>query len=368
MKTQSVAIIGGGVVGLAIAHTYAQAGHEVFLFEKSLHFGDGQSGRSSGVAHPGIYYPTGSLKAILCVRGRQLQEEFCLSHGVPFIKPGKLIVARTHDEVPALEFYRERGTANGVRGLRIITREELKEYEPNIEGVAALHSPQTAIVDAGAFVQKLAELSERAGAHLFRGREIVAIEKRDSQFVLSILNHDNTKDKCSVDRVFNAAGLYADEIARMVNPESLYRIIPVRGEYCRYASAKKSELRIHHAIYGLPQEIEYEGRKVFSSGMHLLPTIGSDTILVGPTARVVEKKDDYEGNRFGKDYFLAYAQSFKPTLREEDLEFEYAGIRAELLGHNDFMIEEDPRNPGFRNLLGIRSPGLTAALAIAEYI
>jgi L-2-hydroxyglutarate oxidase LhgO len=101
--------------------------------------------------------------------------------------------------------------------------------------------------------------------------------------------------------------------------------------------------------------------------MHLLPTIGSDIILVGQTSRVVERKDDYEKNRFGKKYFLAYAQSFLPALREDDLEFEYTGIRAECAGHNDFVIEEDSQNPGFYNFSGIRSPGLIAAFAIGRY-
>lgn len=379
-ETKSVAIIGGGAVGLAIARELSQAGYEVFLFERDAHFGSAQSTRNSGVWHGGMYYPPYSLKARLCVEGRRLAYQFCNQCKLPCIKTGKVIVAQNAEEERRIDFYFVRGWANGVEGLRKISREELKEFEPNIEGYSALYSPETGIVDAGVFVQKLASLAGEAGATLLSGRMVYEIQRCDSKFLLKIKNSDGTRDEFFSDWIINAAGVYADEIATMVNPENKHRwhVIPVRGEYYCYSSAKKPELAISHCVYGLPTETPISaGGIVFGLGIHLVPTVDasyagvarlSDTVLVGPSSKVIGSKDDYAGDRYPPEHFLSAVRPMMPRLALGDLKEGYAGIRSELRESNDFLIQRDSRHSRCIHLLGIRSPGLTASLAIAPYV
>lgn len=384
MTRQSVAIIGGGVVGLAIARELAQSGYDVFLFEQGEFFGPAQSSRNSGVIHAGIYYTPRSLKARLCVQGREMLYGFCREHNVPFLKTGKLIVARDEAEDQELDFYSLRGRENGAGDLKKITRSELKEMEPDIEGYSALFSPETGIIDAGKYVEKLARLAEDAGAQLFCNRKVSGISKFGSKFTLWV--HDIYRGSGvsqetifgEVDWVVNAAGVYADEVAAFIKPDRkvAYKIIPVRGEYYYYSSAKKPELAIRHCIYGLPTETPaLSGWKIPGLGIHLVPTFAngdgikrSDIVLVGPSTKVVSHKDDYTDDLFPPEYFLSAMKPVLPAFELGDLKEGYAGIRAELFGCDDFLIRPDESFSQFINLFGIRSPGLTASLAIAKYL
>lgn len=377
MLTRSVAIIGGGIIGISIARECAKAGFETVLFEAELGFGHAQSTRNSGVRHAGLLYRPGSLKARLCVLGGRMLDAFCIQHHIPYLPTGKLIVAHTVEEIQQLDFYEAQGKANGVLGLQKISGEAMHELEPNVVGVAALSVPETSVFDAGAFLRQMVFCAEAEGARLFAGRRITGIGKRAARFVLYIKNADGGNDEWSAELVVNAAGVRADEIARMLNPELPIRVISARGEYYTYRFSEKPHLAIRHCVYGLPEQcIMPDGQTVFSSGMHCVPTIAldssgaaiqSDAVLVGPTVKVVERKDDYESDRFPVSYFYEWARRMLPELREDDLEQDFSGIRAELAGYNDFVVRPDLAHHNFLNLFGFRSPALTASLAFAPY-
>lgn len=381
MTQQSVAIIGGGVVGLAISRELSRAGYEVFLFEQAGSFGPAQSSRNSGVIHSGIPYRTGSLKAKLCVQGRRMLYDFCRDHNVPFLKTGKLMIARDETEDKELDCYLVRGRDNGVEGLQKLTRSEFKEMEPDSEGYSALYSPETGIVDVGEYIRILSRLADDAGAQLFRNRKVVGISKSGSGFEVRIRISDNPDAEIEtifVDWVVNAAGVYADEVAALIKPDRRagYKIIPVRGEYYYYSWEKKPELVIRHCIYGLPTHTPTSaGMSIFGLGMHCVPTLAngdgiriSDIVLVGPSTKVVSHKEDYASDLYPPEYFLSAMKPVLPGLELGDLKEGYAGIRAELFGCDDFLIRTDESFSQFINLFGIRSPGLTASLAIPPHI
>ena len=383
-QQQSVAIIGGGVVGLALSRELARAGYEVFLFEQDEHFGSAQSSRNSGVIHPGIPYRPRSLKAILCVLGRRMLYDFCREHQVPFLKTGELMIARDEMENQELDFYLLRGLENGVEGLQKIARSKLKEMEPNIEGYSALYSPETGIIDAGEYIKVLVRLADDAGAQLLC-RKVVGIGKRGSGFELRMVDMRAPEEKQEIesmefDWVVNAAGVYADEVAAMIKPDRnvAYKIIPVRGEYYWYSSTKRPELAIRHCIYGLPTRTPMpSGGTIFGLGMHLVPTLDtslrdsvclSDIVLVGPSTKGVCHKEDYASNLYPPEYFLSAMKPVLPSLELGDLKEGYAGIRAELFGCDDVVICHDESFQQFINIFGSKSPCLTASLAIAPHI
>lgn len=377
MPARSVAIIGGGIIGIAVARECAKAGYETVLFEAEPGFGHAQSTRNSGVRHAGLLYRPGSLKARLCVQGGRMLDEFCARYGIPYLQTGKLIVAHTAEEIQRLDYYAGQGRTNGVLGIQKISAEELLERESNVAGSAALYVPETAVFDAGAFLRQIVFCAETEGARLFAGRRITGIESCGSEFVLHIKNADKSTDIWNAEWVVNAAGVAADEVARLLNPELPFRVIPARGEYCKYRFSEKLHLKIRHCIYGLPEQCAMaDGQVVFSSGMHCVPTITSnasgttiqsDSVLVGPTVQVVSRKDDYESGRFPVSYFYEWARRMLPDLREEDLEQDFSGIRAECAGYSDFVVYPDPAFSQFKNLFGFRSPALTASLAFAPY-
>lgn len=378
MPARSVAIIGGGIIGIAVARECAKAGYETALFEADLTFGSAQSTRNSGVRHAGLLYRPGSLKARLCVQGGRMLDAFCSQYSVPRLKTGKLIVAHTAEEIQRLDYYIGQGKTNGVLGLRKIFAEELFEREPNVAGSAALYVPETAVFDAWAFLRQMVFCAEAEGARLFAGRRITGIGAHGSEFVLRIKNADESADAWNAEWVINAAGVVADEVARMINPDLPFRVIPARGEYCKFRFSGKPHLAIQHCIYGLPEQcVMPDGQVVFSSGMHCAPTIASDssgaaiqsdTVLIGPTVKIVNRKNDYESNRYPISHFYEWARRMLPELRENDLEPDFSGIRAELAGYNDFVFYPDSAHRRFLNLFGFRSPALTASLAIGQYV
>jgi glycerol-3-phosphate dehydrogenase len=344
----NIVIIGGGVVGCAVARAFSRRWSDVFLVEQMPKLGMGASTRNSGVIHSGIYYPPGSLKARLCVAGNRMLYEFSAAHNVPHRNCGKLVVALDASQVPALERLAENGRANGVAGLRVVDRAAVRAREPHIEAFAALEVPSTGIISA----EDLIRLEPRADSIA-----VTLCEGEDGQ------GADGSAETVEARCVINCAGLYADEIAAMMGNRE-YRIYPVRGEYCELVRAK-SHL-INNLVYPLPHA---DG---LSLGVHLTRTLW-DTVLIGPTADYIEEKNDYERNRLPIEEFVRRAKPMLPEIEAADLQLAYSGIRAKLVppGHEgiaDFVIERDPKVPRAIQLIGIESPGLTSSLAIADEV
>ncbi len=363
-------IVGGGVVGCAVAWKLAEKFSDVFLLEQMPKLAMGASSRNSGVIHSGIYYTPGSLKARHCVAGNRLTSEFCAAHSVPFRRTGKLVVASATQEEPQLEALLKRGEENGVRGLRIITRQEIRVREPYVEGRAALEVPSTGIIMSEELVKAYARLARERGANVLTSAEVARIEpEKATILVASALGEINTR--CLV----NCAGLFADEVAALCGNHR-YRIYPVRGEYCE-ANPAKSHL-IRALVYPLPQA------HGLSLGVHLTKTLWG-TLLVGPTARYIESKTDYESDRQPPQEFARSARTLLPDLKDEDLVLAYSGIRAKLSpppeqrkhqpgadpkmeAAPDFVIERDPACPRIIHMMGIESPGLTSAISLADHV
>ena len=354
----NIVIIGGGVVGTAIALAASAMWDDVFLLEAMPKLGMGASSRNSGVIHSGLYYAPGSLKARLCVTGNPLLYEFAASHGIPHRRSGKLVVATSEAEIGDLESLMENGRKNGVGGLRIVDRARIRQLEPHIEAVAAIEVPSTGIVMAEELVKGYARLATERGANIVTGAPVERIEPTAGGLRVSSAAGE-IETRC----VVNSAGLFADEVARMIGNQR-YQIYPVRGEYGELVRAKSHLLG--GLVYPLPR------RDGLSLGIHLTRTLWG-TVLIGPTARYVEDKNDYERDREPAENFATYARHLLPEVEPADVVLSYSGLRAKLLppgtsGHPDFVIEHDPEFPALIHLVGIESPGLTASLAIANSV
>jgi glycerol-3-phosphate dehydrogenase len=369
MDRVNVVIIGGGVVGCAIAYELSGRIEDIFLLEQSPRLGMATSTRNSGVIHSGIYYPPEFLKARFCVEGNRLTKEFCAAHGVPHNNCGKIVVATDESEIPELEKLAENGRANGVEGLELVGPERIREREPHIRAVAALEVPSTAIVSAEELVKAFARLASDRGASLLTNARVKRLDARADWIAVEVEFGDPAAGKSLTTEiveaqcVVNSAGLYADEIAAMLGNHS-YRIYPVRGEYAELVRAR-SDL-VNALVYPLPHHNR------LSLGVHLTKTLWG-TVLIGPTAYYVADKDDYEHNRLPLEEFLQDARGLLPKLRLEDLRLAYSGIRPKLVppggqGMADFVIAPDPIYPRAIHLVGIESPGLTSAPAIARHV
>jgi glycerol-3-phosphate dehydrogenase len=365
----NIVIIGGGVVGCAVARALSQRWTDVYLVEQMPRLGMGASTRNSGVIHSGIYYPPGTLKARLCVAGNRMLYEFCGAHHVPHRNCGKLVVAHDAKQKGELERLAENGRANGVAGLRLVDRAAVRAREPHIEAAAALLVPSTGIVSAEDLIKTLARMAADQGASLLTRARVVRLDPRADSIAVTLAEGDGgegaerSEETIEARCVINCAGLYADEIAAMLGNRD-YRIYPVRGEYCELVRAK-SHL-INNLVYPLPHA---DG---LSLGVHLTRTLW-DTVLVGPTADYVAEKNDYERNRLPVEEFVRRAKPMLPEIAAADLQLAYSGIRAKLVppGHGgiaDFVITRDKNVPRAIQLIGIESPGLTSSLAIAEQV
>jgi glycerol-3-phosphate dehydrogenase len=360
MDRANIVIVGGGVVGCAVACAVAERWGDVFLLEQMPHLGMGASSRNSGVIHSGLYYPPGSLKAQHCVQGNRLSYEFCATHGVPHRNTGKLVVASAPAEEGKLSELIARGRANGVPGLKIVDGAAIRAREPHIAGVAAIESPSTGIVSSEELVKAYARVAAGRGANLVTNARVERLEPRGSGVrVVSAAGEIETR--CLV----NSAGLFADEVAAMLGSKmAAHRIYPVRGEYCELVRTRADLVR--SLVYPLPHP---EG---LSLGLHLTRTLWG-TVLVGPTARYIEDKNDYESGREPVEEFARRAKALLPEITSADLVIGYSGIRAKLVppggkGPADFIIARDEQFPCVVQLIGIESPGLTSAPSIAEQV
>lgn len=356
----NVVIIGGGVVGCAIAAAVAEKWKDVFLLEQMPKLGMGASSRNSGVIHSGLYYTPGSLKARLCVRGNGLTKEFCAVHGVLHRVTGKLVVASSAEQEKTLEELLARGRENGVEGLRMVDAAAIRAREPHIRATAAIEVPSAGIVASEELVKAYARVAVEHGADIVTHARVTHIEPR-REAVRVTSEAGEIEARC----VVNSAGLFADEVAAMMGSElAQNKIYPVRGEYCEIVRARRDLVR--GLVYPLPHP---EG---LSLGVHLTKTLW-DGVLVGPTAHYIADKNDYESNRPPVEDFVKMAAAMLPELRAEDLAPAYTGIRAKLAppgshAARDFIIERDPQFASVVHLIGMESPALTSAGAIAGYV
>ncbi|HJO59255.1 MAG TPA: NAD(P)/FAD-dependent oxidoreductase [SAR202 cluster bacterium] len=353
-----VIVIGGGVVGTAITRQLTRYDLNVALIEKNSDVSRGTSGKNSGVVHTGFNVPTGSVKAELNVAGAKHFESLCEELGVPFKRVGKLVVALTKEEIPDLRKLKEIGDANGVPELAIIGEDEVNLREPNVRGIAALHAPTAAITCPYTLTIALAESAALNGADILLNKEVKKISGVMGGFQIG-MGGDSIQSKL----IINSAGLYSDQVARLAGVRR-YKVWPCRGEYVIIDNAKSNLLT--SMVYPVPP------KGGSGLGVHITPTIDGN-ILLGPSAEYVKHKrsDGTSGATVTK--LLREAQELLPALDPRDVITSYAGIRPKTVsssvgGFGDFIIEEALEVPGMMNLVGIESPGLTAAPAIAEKV
>ena len=360
----NVAVIGAGVVGLAVAAEMARREKGVFVLEKNQTFGLETSSRNSEVIHAGIYYPEGSLKAVLCVDGNPLLYEFCQKHGVDHRRLGKIIVATDDTEVGKLEELYALGRRNGVGDLRLLSGEEVKRLEPNVEAVAGILSPSTGILDAHALMRALHGLARERGADVVFETEVTGIVKAETGYEVEIRDREGTS-AIHAGVVVNSAGLNSDRVASLAGidlAQAGYRLHYCKGEYFSLNSPEGPP--VSRLVYPLPERA--------GKGIHVTPAMDG-RVRLGPNTIYVNEID-YGVDDTDQERFYQSVRRFLPGIRLEDLAPEMAGIRPKLQGPDDdfrdFVIthEEARGLPGLINLIGIESPGLTACTAIGKHV
>jgi L-2-hydroxyglutarate oxidase LhgO len=356
-----VAVIGGGVVGMACAAALARRGQEVTVIERNRRPGQELSARNSGVIHAGIYYPTGSAKAETCVAGRERLYARCAALGIEHRKTGKLIVATDHHQVAALEELWRRGRDNGAGELELLDAGEVGRREPRVRAVAALWSPETGIVDAHGLVQSFQAEAESHGAHVALRTSVEGLELRAGVWRVETIGEEGAGFAIDVDVVVNAAGLGSDRIAALAGvpvDEAGYRLHPTKGNTFQ-VSPRLGRLT-RHLVYPVPEQL--------GLGIHTTFDLAG-VYRLGPD---VEDSTDLDVDPARAGAFAAAVAPFLPELRAEDLTPDFAGLRPKLNApgepFRDFVIEEHPAAPGVVQLVGIESPGLTAAAEIGERV
>lgn len=359
MSSVDCVVIGAGVIGLATGRALANRGLEVLVVESAGAIGTGTSSRNSEVIHAGLYYPTGSLKARLCVAGRDMLYRYCAEKGIRHRRIGKLIVATTDNELPILEKYLAQARANGVEDLRWVEQAEAADLEPNVRCVRALLSPSTGIIDSHEYLLALQGDLEAKGGQVVLNSHVTRIGRTGDGFAIFTGNDAEPAVRCR--RVINAAGLYAQGVAATIEglqKATIPRQYLARGHY--YTLSGKSPF--NRLVYPVAE----------SGGLGIHVTLDhAGMARFGPDVQWLESID-YSFNGETREKFVAAIRRYYPALDESRLTPGYTGIRAKLSGPGeaaaDFLIQgtEVHRVPGLVNLYGIESPGLTAALAIAD--
>lgn len=395
MKRERYAVVGAGIVGLATGRELARRrpGAEVIIVDKETAVGRHQTSHNSGVVHAGLYYPPGSLKARLCARGRNLLKQYCSEHGLPFEECGKVVVARHDAELPALAGIEARARSNSVPGLRRLDRAGLAVVEPHARGVAALHSPRTAITDFAMIARSLATAPE-SGMTLRLGFEVQAVLAKGREVVLG--GAPGT-DPVVADRVVLCAGLHSDRLARMAGAGPGTRIVPFRGEYWRLVPARSGLVR--GLIYPVPDPrypfLGVHFTRRVDGGVDLGPNavlaLGREGYrrrdldpgwlveeLCSPAflrmARANWKAGAYElAGSLSKRVFVRRAATLVPEVSPADVQRAPAGVRAQAVERDGSLLDDfriASVGPGGRVLavLNAPSPAATSCMAIAEHI
>ena len=356
-------VIGAGVVGLAVARALAMSGREVLVIEAEAAIGEGTSSRNSEVIHAGIYYPRGSLKARLCVRGRDLLYGFCARNGVAAEAIGKLIVAVTPEELPALQALVATAAGNGVDNLQPLDAAAARTLEPALHCEAALLSPSTGIVDSHGYMLALQGQAEAHGAMVVHHTRVLRGRVGVSGVLLDIADADGAEMTLSCRSIVNCAGHGAHAIARDMaglDPCSIPPRYLAKGRYLTVSGASP----FRHLIYPMPVP--------GALGVHVTLDLGG-RIKLGPDISWVDEMD-FTVEPEIIDGFRQSVRRYWPDVMERELELGYAGVRPKIHGPEssfaDFMISGPEAHgiPGLVNLFGIESPGLTASLAIAEMV
>lgn len=354
-------VIGGGVIGVAVARQLAMKGHEVWLLEATRELGGETSSRNSEVIHAGIYYPKGSLKAKFCVDGRRKLYDYCKQRKIPHKQCGKLIVATNRIEVLELDNILAKGKANGVEGLQFIDGQRLKELEPELTALAAISSPVTGIIDSHQLIRQLMSDAEQFGAQFVFNSPVVSGEIKDRG--IELLVDQEQPFRLTAKHVVNSAGLDAIDLLLSINKfpaEHIPSFYMAKGNYF----SLPSRAPFKHLIYPVPV--------AGGLGVHLTLDLAGQARF-GPDVEWVTEKY-YPVDELRKNEFETAIQQYWPNIPKGALQPAYAGIRPKLAGPNegfgDFMIQDVSVHgvPGLVNLLGIESPGLTSCLSIAEYV
>jgi L-2-hydroxyglutarate oxidase LhgO len=365
MADTPLTIVGAGVVGLAAAARLAKRFPELVILERRERHGSETSSRNSEVIHGGMYYPAGSLKARLCVRGKHLLYELCERAGVAHRRTGKLIVALRAEETAELERLLALGRHNGVE-QSLVSAEECRRLEPAVPAVSGLLSPTTGIVSAHGLMDALLHEARRHGALLQPRAELVGIARRAGDYRLEVRTPEGTETLTS-ERVVNAAGLESDRVAALAGIDVAaagYRLHWWKGSY--FAVNGRRAGLLSRLVYPVPSHV--------SLGVHAVLGL-EGRLRFGPDAEYLpERRLDYAVDEAKREAFALAVRRLVPQLAAEDLTPDIAGIRPKLQGPDegfrDFVIAEESARglPGFVNLIGIDSPGLTSAPAIAEEV
>lgn len=359
MEKFNITIIGAGIVGLAIASEIPQGNN--LVIEKHESFGKETSSRNSEVIHAGIYYPTGFLKATLCVEGNELIYKICKEKNINHKKFGKIIVAVNEDEERDLGKLYEQGVKNCVPGLKAISKKEIKEMEPNINALSGIYSPNTGIVDTHSLMRHFELKAKSKGATFAYGCELVGAEKINSEYKITVKDSDGELFDFSTKILINCAGLNSDKVAGMLGIND-YKLHYCKGEYFKVGGGKHKY--INRLVYPHPTET--------SLGIHTVLDLQGQ-LKLGPNAFYVNEID-YDVDPKNKNSMCESAKKYLPFIQLEDLTPDMSGVRPKLQAEGehvkDFVIQEESKKglPGLINLIGIESPGLTAAPAIARYV
>lgn len=353
-------VVGAGVVGLAVARALALQGREVMVLEAAEAIGTGTSSRNSEVIHAGIYYPQGSLKASLCVEGKDMLYAYCAERGIGHSRCGKLMVATNDAQLAQLQGIVAKAAANGVQDLMLLTREQARALEPQLECVAALHSPSTGIVDSHSLMLALQGDLENAGGLVVFNSPLAKAECAHG--AITLIAGDGTELQAKT--VINAAGLHAQALARRFAGLAEHFVPPsyyAKGNYFTLSSRSP----FARLIYPVPEAA--------GLGVHLTIDLGGQAKF-GPDVQWVSSPDDLVVDPARGDAFYAEVRKYWPALQDGALVPGYAGIRPKIQAPgeptSDFLIQGPAVHgvAGLVNLFGIESPGLTSALAIGEYV
>lgn len=362
-----VCIIGAGAVGLAIAANLSRGFDNIIVVEKHKKFGQETSSRNSEVIHSGVYYPENSLKAKLCVQGREMLYQYCAAHEIAHNRCGKLIVANDATEVNMLGAILKQSQLNGVQDGRIISQDEIFILEPNINAVEAIHFPSTGIIDSHRLMKQLETEGMMNGVQIAYGNEVVEIVKIRDGYCIKVAEDQERHFEFTSEVVINASGLDAFEVSSMIGlKKEAYRTHFWKGEYFSIGNGKNK--LINSLIYPVPN------KNITGLGVHATIDLNGG-VKLGPNAIYLEQNTrDYTVSVDHKSQFFESARKFLPFLEIADLQPDQAGLRPKLQKPGDpvrdFIIKNEESNgfPNFINLLGIESPGLTACLAIADHV